>query len=134
PDPALAALLDHNLLAAAMAEALAHGARFDARLERQRLARNAQLLVARGLGINHSAVLILILLSLCVAAPSYRSSFVFRNPGRAFRQSRHRPPSGIGPASGYVTGMSCSPGPRAAQHVSHLTCLVPNPILPISMR
>ncbi|MGY4283419.1 hypothetical protein ACVWXO_002639 [Bradyrhizobium sp. LM2.7] len=33
-DPALAALFDHDLLAAAVAEALAHSARFDARLER----------------------------------------------------------------------------------------------------
>src|SRR3569623_2028271 len=117
--PALAALLDHDLLAAAMADALAHSAGLDARLERQRLARNAQLLVARGLGINHSAVLILILLALCVAAQSVSVVVIFRNPGRGFRQSRHRPPSGIGPASGYVTGMSCSPGLRAAQHVSH---------------
>ena len=33
-DAALAPLLDHDLLAAAVAEALAHGTRFDARLER----------------------------------------------------------------------------------------------------
>ena len=41
------ALLDHDRLGAAMAEALAHGARLDARLERQGLLRDAQRLVAR---------------------------------------------------------------------------------------
>ena len=57
-DAALAALLDHDLLGAAMAETLAHGAGLDARLQRQGLARHTQSLVARRFGINHSAVLI----------------------------------------------------------------------------
>ena len=39
-DAALAALFDHHLLGPAVGEALAHGARLDARLERQGLARN----------------------------------------------------------------------------------------------
>ena len=56
---ALAALLDHHLLGTAVAEALAHGARLDARLERQGLGRNTQCLVARCFRINHSAVPIL---------------------------------------------------------------------------
>jgi len=59
-DPALAALFDHHLLGPAVAEALAHGARLDARLERQGLGRNTQCLVARRFRINHSAVLILL--------------------------------------------------------------------------
>jgi hypothetical protein len=59
-DAALAALFDHDLLGPAMAEALADGARLDARLERQGLARDTQSLVARRFGINHSAVLILL--------------------------------------------------------------------------
>src|ERR1700675_4209637 len=57
---ALAALFDHDLLGPAMAEALAYGARLDARLERQGLGRDTQRLVARRFGINHSAVLILL--------------------------------------------------------------------------
>ena len=57
-DAALAALFDHDLLGPAMAEALAHGARLDARLQRQGLGRDTQSLVARRFGINHSAVLI----------------------------------------------------------------------------
>ena len=48
--------LDDDLLAAAMAEALAHHAGFAARLERQRLAGHAQLLFARGLGFTHSSL------------------------------------------------------------------------------
>src|SRR5690606_12019276 len=51
-DPALD-LLDDDLLAAAMTEALPHGALLDAALESQRLAANAQLLV-RCLGVTHS--------------------------------------------------------------------------------
>ena len=58
-DPALAALLDHHLLGPAMAEALAHGALLDARLQRQGLGRDTQCLVARCFRINHSAVPIL---------------------------------------------------------------------------
>ena len=57
-DTALAALFDHDLLASAMAEALAHGARLDAWLQRQGFCRDTQSLVARRFGINHSAVLI----------------------------------------------------------------------------
>ena len=64
-DTALAALFDHHLLGAAVAEALAHGARLDAWLERQGLGRNTQCLVARRFRINHTAVLIL----LCRACP-----------------------------------------------------------------
>src|ERR1700754_3155535 len=41
-----------------MGEALAHGARLDARLERQGLARDTQFLVARRILIGHSVVLI----------------------------------------------------------------------------
>src|ERR1700678_4481742 len=59
-DAALAPLFDHDLLGAAMAEALAHGALLDARLERQGLGRDTQCLVARRFRINHSAVLILL--------------------------------------------------------------------------
>src|SRR5882757_2014665 len=55
---ALATRLDHDLLGPAMAEGLAHGARLDARLQRQGLGRDTQSLVARRFGINHSAVLI----------------------------------------------------------------------------
>jgi len=58
-DAALAPLFDHDLLGAAMAEALAHGALLDARLERQGLGRDTECLVARSFRINHSAVLIL---------------------------------------------------------------------------
>ena len=50
------------------------------------------------------------------------------------RQSCRRQPSGIGPESGCVTGMSCPPRPRAGQHVSHLTAQVPNPIVRMSAR
>jgi hypothetical protein len=57
-DAALAAFFDHDLLASAMAEALAHGARLDAWLQRQGFCRDTQSLVARRFGINHSAVLI----------------------------------------------------------------------------
>jgi hypothetical protein len=57
-DAALATLFDHDLLGPAMAEALAHGARLDPRLQRQGLGRDTQSLVARRFGINHSAVLI----------------------------------------------------------------------------
>ena len=64
-DPALAALLHHDLLGSAMAETLAHGARLDARLQRQGFGRNTQCLVARRFRINHSAVLILF----CCACP-----------------------------------------------------------------
>jgi hypothetical protein len=39
-DAALAALFDHDLLGPAVRETLAHGARLDARLERQRLGRD----------------------------------------------------------------------------------------------
>ena len=59
-DAALAAFFDHHLLGPAMAEALAHGARLDARLERQGLGRDTQCLVARRFRINHSAVPILL--------------------------------------------------------------------------
>jgi hypothetical protein len=55
-DPALAALLDQDLLAAAMGEALAHGAGLDPRLQRQGLAGHAQFLVARRVVISHSVV------------------------------------------------------------------------------
>ena len=58
-DAALATLFHHDLLGPAMAEALAYGARLDARLERQGLA-DTQSLVARRFGINHSAVPILL--------------------------------------------------------------------------
>ena len=58
--PALAALFDHHLLGPAVAEALAHGARLNARLERQGLARDTQRLVARRFPIHHSAVLIFV--------------------------------------------------------------------------
>ena len=63
-----------------------------------------------------------------------------RRPGRqrgsAWRSAvlplphRHcrRPPAGIGPGSGSATGMFVRPGPQAAQHVSHLTAPMPNPI------
>src|SRR5260370_34803335 len=59
-DPALAALFNHHLLGAAVAEALANGARLDARLERQGLGRDTESLVARRFRINHTAVLILL--------------------------------------------------------------------------
>src|SRR5450755_4446993 len=59
-DPALAAFFDHHLLGAAVAEALANGARLDARLERQGLGRDTESLVARRFRINHTAVLILL--------------------------------------------------------------------------
>ena len=55
---ALAALFDHHLLGAAVAETLAHGAGLDAWLQRQGLARHTQSLVARRFRINHSLVLI----------------------------------------------------------------------------
>src|ERR1700722_14789580 len=58
-DPALAALLHHDLLGPAVAEALAHGSGLDPRLERQGLGRHTERLVARRFRINHSAVLIL---------------------------------------------------------------------------
>src|ERR1700689_4195063 len=112
-DAALAALFNHDLLGAAVAEALLHGARLDARLERQGLVRDTQFPVARRF-INHSAVLILF--KWCVSAPS-----VSANSWSRGRPSCRRPPSGIGPGAGCATGTSCSPGPRAGQHVSHLT-------------
>src|SRR6185437_2032816 len=52
-DAAAFYLLDHHLLAAAVTEALAHHACFRARLERQGLARDAQLLVTWGLRFTH---------------------------------------------------------------------------------
>src|SRR6202161_4250255 len=58
-DAALATLFNHDLLGTAVAEALLHGARLDARLERQGLVRDTQFPVARRF-INHSAVLILL--------------------------------------------------------------------------
>src|SRR4051794_4744393 len=70
---ALATFFDHDLLGPAMAEALAHGARLDARLQRQGLGRDTQSLVARRFRINHSAVLIL--LALCACAPSLQQVF-----------------------------------------------------------
>ena len=123
---ALAALLDHHLLGAAMAETLAHGAGLDAWLQRQGLARHAQSLVARRFGINHSAVLISLR---CARLRTVIEAVVSQNSSPHRPSCRH-PPSGIGPGSGYATGRSCSPGPRAAQHVSHLTAPVPNPIVP----
>ena len=48
--------LDDHLLAAAMAEALAHHAGFGARLERQRRLSDAQRLAVRGLGLSHSVL------------------------------------------------------------------------------
>src|ERR1700726_509568 len=124
-NPAFAALFDHHLLGPAMAEALAHGARLDARLERQGLGRDTKCLVGRRFRIDHS--LVLILFKSCVSAPS-----VSANSWPHGRLSRRHPPSGIGPGHGCATGTSCSPGPRAAQHVSHLTGPVPNPIVPRS--
>src|SRR5581483_1071623 len=53
-DDATLHLLDGDLLAAAMAEALAHGPLLDAGLERQRFRADAQFLVARGLRFTHS--------------------------------------------------------------------------------
>src|SRR5262249_51167690 len=132
-DTPLAAFFDHDLLAAAMWETLAHGA-LDPRLERQSLARNAQFLVAGSILVGHSAVLIL----WCTNTPSLVAVFAIPNAslksGPRLRQSCRRRPSGIGPRSGCVTGMSCSPGPRAAQHVPHLTGPMPNPILRMSKR
>src|SRR5260370_1410747 len=55
---ALAALLDHHLFGSAVAEALFHGARLDARLERQGFCRDTEFLLARSF-VDHSAVLIL---------------------------------------------------------------------------
>src|SRR5262249_26828811 len=57
-DAALAALLDHDLLGAAVRKTLAYGARLDARLERQGLALDTQLLVAGSILVGHSVVLI----------------------------------------------------------------------------
>ena len=48
--------LDDHLLAAAMAEALAHHAGLGARLERQRRLSDAQRLAVRGLGVSHSVL------------------------------------------------------------------------------
>src|SRR6516225_2800852 len=73
-NPALATLLHHDLLAAAVRETLAHGARLDARLQRQGLARDTQFLVAGSILIDHSAVLIL----LYAGAPSFDASSLFR--------------------------------------------------------
>ena len=58
----------------------------------------------------------------------FEAVFVSQNFWPHWRSCRHRP-SGIGPGSGSATGTSCSPGPRAGQHVSHLTAPVPNPIV-----
>src|ERR1700736_4104006 len=55
---ALAALLDHHLFGSAVAEALLHGARLDARLERQGFCRDTEFLLAWSF-VDHSAVLIL---------------------------------------------------------------------------
>src|SRR5260370_20275081 len=120
-DAALAALFNHDLLGAAVAEVLLDGARLDPRLQRQGLVRNTQFPVARRF-IDHSAVLILF--TSCVSAQSLSA-----NSGPHYRLSCRRPPSGIGPGYGCVTGTFCSPGQRAGQHVSHLTALVPNPIV-----
>src|SRR5690242_21531472 len=59
-DTALAALLDHDLLGAAMRKTLAHGARLDARLERQGLARDTQFLVAGSILVGHSVVVLIL--------------------------------------------------------------------------
>jgi hypothetical protein len=60
-DAALATLLDHDLFGAAVRKALAHGASFDARLERQGgLARYAEFLFTGVSRIGHSTVLSLV--------------------------------------------------------------------------
>src|SRR5207302_717070 len=100
-DAALAAFLDHHLLGAAVAEALAHGARLDARLERQGLARDTQWLVARSFPIHHSAVLILVSavrrrtvvgfrqLEFVPAAPAVLSSSAIRYRTRVWLRDRN---------------------------------------------
>src|ERR1700712_490985 len=105
---ALAALLDHHLLGPAMAKTLAHGARLDARLQRQGFGRNTQCLVARRFRIDHSAVPILF--KLCVSARFVSAKSVVSYsciPLAVWPASCRRQPSGIGPESGCVTGMSC---------------------------
>src|SRR5262249_42008010 len=128
-DAALAAFFDHDLLGAAMRKTLAHGARLDAWLERQGLARDTQFLVAGSILVGHSVVLIL----WCADAPSILAIVVISNANPKFwprfRQSCRRRPTGIGPEFGCATGMSCPPGQRAGQHVPHLTGPLPNPIL-----
>ncbi len=104
--------LDDHLLAAAMAEALAHRAGLGARLKRKRRLRgHAQRLVARGLGLNHSG-------SIPVNS---------RHGPCRFRPDRR---------SESAQGADNAPktyrwqGRQAGLHVPHLTGLMPNPIAP----
>src|SRR6476646_8281836 len=126
-DAAFATLLDHHLLGTAVAEALLHRARLDARFERQGLGRDSEFLLAGRILVNHSSSPNL------VASRAFAQS-VLANSWPHCRPSCRRPPSGIGPGSGCATGTSCWPGSRAAQHVPHLTAPVPNPIVRSSER
>src|SRR5262245_36061892 len=89
-------LLDHDLLAAAMAETLAHRSRFGTRLERQRLAGDAKFFLARGLCLAHSV--------LCPYAPSVGACALTASGekpvrNRVRRATRARNVSLPGPAS-----------------------------------
>jgi len=95
-DAALAALFDHDLLVLAMAEALAHGARLDARLERQGLS-DTQLSCRQEISYqpfsspNLVALCVIRTVVLCKSLSAFVSEFlaVFTD-----RPCRH-PPSGI---------------------------------------
>ncbi len=106
---ALRLLLDHHLLGAAVAEALAHGARLRPRLERQSFRADAERLVAGSFRFSHPEVLN------PYRARSPASCYLsFRLPSRR----AHWP--GTGRGHGSATGKSCRPGQQAALHVSHL--------------
>jgi hypothetical protein len=64
-DAALAALFDHDLLGPAVGKTLAHGARLDARFERQGLARDTQFLVAGSILVGHSVVVLILWCAKC---------------------------------------------------------------------
>src|SRR4029078_795722 len=86
----------HDLLAAAMAEALAHDTGLGAWLECQRLARDAELLLAGGLGLAHS-----VLCPYCPPVGACALTVSGERPARKYvkRATRVRKVSLPGPAS-----------------------------------
>ena len=115
PKSALAHLLDHHRLRAAVAEALTHNACLGARLERQRRLRSdAQFLAGTFRISSHS----LPILNLQTQKPRAIPCLV--RPDR----------SGSVRDCGSAQGTRCSLGLRAGQHVPHLTAPMPNPIAP----
>src|SRR5262245_21414295 len=104
-------LFDNDLLAAAVAEALAYDARLGARLERKRLARDAKFLLAGVLGLAHS---VLFPYTPPVGACALAASGELPVRKRVKYKTRVR--------------KSRFQVPKAGLHVPHLDRLMPNPI------